>query len=154
MIMAGNSKYARYFALAKERGLTDENRRDLVRQFTYGRTDSLAELSHKEYYTLCGCLEHNCSRADYENRVDKLRHNCIRLMDKIGISPWWSARDEFCCDPRIAGKKFSYLDLAELAGLHNKLHAIRNKQRKQRNTMSAEAATVLYPNFRKNDVIS
>jgi len=147
-------KYARYFALAKEKGLTEDNRRDLVRRFTNERTDSMAEMSRKEYIIMCNCIEYNCSPVGYEILVRSRRAECIRLMDKIGVHQWWSARDKFCIDPRIAGKRFALLNPTELDELKKKLYAILNKPQKERETMSTEAAAALCLNYRKNDTIS
>ena len=94
--------YRRFWAVFNRltiRGDREECRRQIVSQYTRGRTDSLKEMTAQEYAA------------------------CIAGME----APDWSAVDTFCLDPRIAGRRFAWLDHHELEDLQKKLRAIKGK---------------------------
>lgn len=99
---------------------------DIVRQYTWNRTDSLREMTKAEYDACCDALERLTGRKDEQK---KKRSQCLRLMQKLGIDTTdWTRVNKFCEDPRIAGKPFAKITNDELEMLTVKLRAIKNKQ--------------------------
>ena len=108
---------------------------DIVRQYTWNRTDSLREMTKAEYDACCDALERLTGRKDEQK---KKRSQCLRLMQKLGIDTTdWTRINCFCQDQRIAGKLFARLTNEELDALAEKLRAIQRKgglkQRKEVN---------------------
>ena len=98
---------------------------DIVRQYTWNRTDSLREMTKAEYDACCDALERLTGRKDEQK---KKRSQCLRLMQKLGIDTTdWTRINCFCQDQRIAGKLFARLTNEELDALAEKLRAIQRK---------------------------
>lgn len=121
------NRYARFYAALGEIPY-DGDRADLkcnvVSQFTLGRTTHLHEMSPREYRAACDALERISGRRE---RLKKGRSSCLKLMQKLGINTAdWSAVDNFCQNPRIAGKRFCQITTDELTRLRAKLYAILN----------------------------
>lgn len=112
-------------------GEPDEARRQFVLQYTAGRTDSLKEMSVKEYTALCMAVEAmNGSRDELKAR----RSIVLKLMQELGVDTTdWAQINDFCRHPRITGKEFGRLSIEELMELATKLRKIKRKgwQRKQ-----------------------
>lgn len=124
--------YRRFYAILRympplyER---DEQKKQLVLQYTNGRTDSLRDMTTKEYNAMCSALEREFGIR--ELRREK-RGICLRLMQQLGKDTTdWSVVDEYCVDPRIAGKPFRELTNGELDTLARKLRAIKHRQDKK-----------------------
>ena len=57
------------------------------------------------------------------------RSAVLKQMTAMGIKTSdWQVVDQFCLQPRIAGKPFRYLNMVELNALSRKLHAIEHKR--------------------------
>lgn len=131
------TNFARFYALLNNMQLgSDEQREEakqmFVNQYTDGRTRSLREMTTAEYLTMCTDLER--LRGDVKNMLrDELRHRrsvCLHLMQKIGIDTTdWSAVNNYCLSPRIAGAVFRELDIDSLENLALKLRIILKKQK-------------------------
>lgn len=111
----------------------EEVKRDLVSQFSLGRTDSLKELTDAEYAHLCEGVERLAQeRAKADPRHQELkRHRSIALhqLQLYGVDTTsWDRVNAFCLDKRIAGKKFSELSIEELDALAVKMRVIRKKK--------------------------
>lgn len=107
------------------RGDREECRRQIISQYTGGRTDSLREMTEKEYRAAIAGM-----RGIFGNpeELKKWRSSCLRLMQRMGIDTTdWDRVDSFCLDSRIAGKRFARLEAWELEDLTKKLRAIINK---------------------------
>ena len=66
------------------------------------------------------------------DNLRRRRSALLRQMQQMGIKTHdWKAVDAFCLQPRIAGKPFRYLSLAELTALSRKLRAIDKKRPSQ-----------------------
>lgn len=117
--------YARFYASFNElpySGDRDEFKKDIVAQFTCNRTTSLKEMTKEEYNACCNALEKMSGRKD---KIKKERSSCLKLMQKLGVNTSdWPTVDNFCMNPRIAGKRFSHIGLEELIALQKKLRAI------------------------------
>lgn len=120
--MARNN-YAAFYALLKS--MPGASKEDLVLQWTNGRTASLKEMSEREYSLMIRQL-----RQQVENLEEKkkARSAVLKQFQLYGIDTTdWDAVDRFCASPRIAGKAFRYLTIAELKTLRVKMLSIRNK---------------------------
>lgn len=117
--------YARFYASFNElpyNGDRYEFKKDIVAQFTWNRTTSLKEMTKEEYNACCNALEKMSGRKD---KIKKERSSCLKLMQKLGVNTSdWPTVDNFCMNPRIAGKRFSHIGLEELIALQKKLRAI------------------------------
>lgn len=112
-------------------GEPEEVRKQFVLQYTAGRTDSLKEMTVKEYTALCMAVEKmNGGRDELKAR----RSIVLKLMQELGVDTTdWAQINDFCRHPRIAGKEFGRLCIEELMELATKLRSIKRKgwQRKQ-----------------------
>lgn len=126
--MSEVSNFRRFFAVFKELpcgGDREEFRRSIVRQYTWGRTDSLREMTREEYEECCEGLE---KLSDRKERLRKERSACLKLMQKMGIDTSdWARVNNFCQNPRIAGKVFARIGVDEFPTLMRKLRAIERK---------------------------
>lgn len=106
-------------------GEPEEVRRGMVLQYTGGRTDSLKEMSRKEYNEMCTALESlNGTRDELKRR----RSIALKLMQELEVNTTdWAQINDFCRHPRIAGKPFGQLSIDELMELATKLRSIKRK---------------------------
>lgn len=131
------NNYGRFYAMLGKLvydGDKEELKRQLVYQCSWGRTESLRDLTRTEYEALCQVLEQMCGRswrASREaERAELRRHRsvCLSLMQRLGVDTTdWQRVNGFCLLPRIAGKEFARLGLEELGALAVKLRAILRK---------------------------
>ena len=126
--------YSRFYAVLNRVphvGEREELKRSLVNSVSLGRTDSLRELTDREYNTLCNTLERSLGEKPHRENSDLRRHRsqCLHLMQLWGVNTAdWAAVDRFCLDRRIAGKKFRKIDMDGLDKLSNKLRAMQKKK--------------------------
>ena len=128
--------YSRFYALlGRMAGDRESIKEILVSQFTNGRTTSLREMNSKEYDVMCAAMEAEVKHPglnefEYKRELKRLRSAVLHRMQKLGVDTTdWGTVDSFCSQPRIAGKSFARLELAELEVLIAKLEAIRRKSR-------------------------
>lgn len=108
------------------RGDREECRRQLVAQYTMGRTTSLREMEESEYKAMCRGIEGILGDRE---ELRKKRSICLKLMQELGVEAYdWSRVDRYCSNRRIAGKRFAWLSIDELEALSRKLRAIKSKQ--------------------------
>ena len=132
--MSKVTNFSRFYALAKNiPGDTEELKENLVRAFTNGRTISLRKMTPEEYNRMCDSLQGSqsasaLSQKDFTAAIKKKRSAVLVRMQKLGVNTSdWAAVDEFCLNPRIAGKEFRTISLDELGKLVKKLEAITAK---------------------------
>ena len=122
------TNFARFYAalnLMPCGGDREELKKQVVRQYTWNRTDSLREMTRREYNDCCDGLE---KLNGYKDEQKKRRSECLRLMQKLGIDTTdWVRINTFCQDPRITGKPFARLSNEELEQLSVKLRSIQRK---------------------------
>ena len=63
-------------------GDREELKRQIVHEYTWGRTDSLREMSRDEYNACCEGLEKLTGRKD---ELKRRRSVCLRLMQRLGV---------------------------------------------------------------------
>ena len=106
-------------------GDREDLKETLVSSFTDGRTTHLREMTSKEYDALCASLE---ERTGWKEQLKKKRSLCLKLMQKAGVDTTdWARVNDFCQNPKIAGKVFAQLGLKDLDALQVKLRAIMGK---------------------------
>lgn len=132
------TNFARFYALFNKipcSGDREEFKKEMVSNATLGRTDSLREVTRREYQDLCEALEKVCpmsaeakAREAAHDELRRQRSICLNLMQKLGIDTAdWNRVNAFCQDGRIAGKVFRFLDTLELEQLSKKLRSIERK---------------------------
>ena len=120
--------YGRFYAALKRMPIlidADEVKRQLVMEYTGGRTESLREMSSEEYDACCRRME-EMGQDKAEQR--RWRSVCLRLMQRMGVDTGdWARVNAFCQHPRVCGKPFAWLTTAELEALNRKLRAMERK---------------------------
>ena len=122
-------------------GELDEAKRQFVLQYTAGRTDSLKEMTRKEYSDLCTAIE---GMSGTKDELKRRRSIVLKLMQELEVDTTdWAQINDFCRHPRIAGKAFGQLSIEELMELATKLRSIKRKgwQRKKEQPEQAPAPT-------------
>lgn len=127
--------YSRFYAALNHLpacGDRQELKESLVSMHTDGRTTHLSEMTEGEYDRLCGSLEAcvlTAAHRIYRQNLKKKRLIALCLLQDYGIDTTsWEAINTFCLQPKIAGKDFAHLKIAELDSLAKKMRAILNKK--------------------------
>lgn len=127
--------YARFYLLLNRLPTADreELKASLVSQYTGGRTQSLREMTAKEYDTMCDAMqqmdENYKAREIYREELRRKRSAVLKLMQKQGIDTTdWNRVDAYCLNPRIASKRFVRLTTEELETVAIKLRIIQRKE--------------------------
>ena len=129
------TNFARFYSILKRVPKIGDNeylKKEMVSVATGGRTESLKEITRKEYDDLCNLLEKRFpeKRNIYVEQRRKKRSSCLKLLQKIGVDTTsWTAINNFCKSPKIAGKVFADLDIEELQLLSLKLRMILKKKK-------------------------
>ena len=129
------TNFARFYSILKRVPKIGDNeylKKEMVSVATGGRTESLKEITRKEYDDLCNLLEKRFpeKRDIYVEQRRKKRSSCLKLLQKIGVDTTsWTAINNYCKSPKIAGKVFAELDIEELQQLSIKLRMILKKQK-------------------------
>ena len=126
--------YARFYTLLKRmpyEGDKDDLKRELVSQGTNGRTESLKDVTPKEYAAICEAMERVVPAALKDWYVEQRRRQrsiCLKLMQQIGVDTTsWTAINNYCKSPKIAGKEFRTIGIEDLKNLSLKLRMILKK---------------------------
>ena len=128
------TNFARFYSILKRVPKIGDNeylKKEMVNVATGGRTESLKEITRKEYDDLCNLLEKRFpeKRNIYVEQRRKKRSSCLKLLQKIGVDTTsWTAINNYCKSPKIAGKVFADLDIEELQLLSLKLRMILKKK--------------------------
>ena len=132
--------YARFYTLLNRLPTTDrdELKATLVSQYTGGRTESLREMTTKEYDTMCDAMQQMAggyrARESYREELRRKRSAVLKQLQKIGVDTTdWNRVDAYCMNPRIAGKEFRKLTAEELDTVNIKLRIIQRKERENNN---------------------
>ncbi|MEZ3549626.1 hypothetical protein [Duncaniella muris] len=122
------TNFGRFFSAYRRlqiQGDPEEIRRDLILQYTGGRTDSLKEMTRQEYTLLCEGVELMTRTRD---ELKKRRSIALKLMQELGVDTTdWAKVDNFCRHPRISGKRFCKLDIEDLMDLAGRLRTMKRK---------------------------
>lgn len=130
--------YARFYVLLNRLPTADrdELKATLVSQYTGGRTESLREMTNKEYDAMCEAMQqmdkNYKTREAYREELRRKRSTVLKLLQKQGIDTTdWDRVDTYCENPRIAGKRFARLTTEELEAVAVKLRIIQRKEREK-----------------------
>lgn len=129
------TNFARFYASFNKlpyAGDREELKKSIVLQYTWNRTDSLREMTRKEYHACCTTLEKLCGadecREQQREELRRQRSVCLKLLQQLGLDTTdWARVNDFCRHPRIAGKPFARITDEELARLAVKLRSILRK---------------------------
>jgi len=118
--------YSLFYALLRAHPMADKN--DLVLTYTGGRTTHLHEMKPWEYREMCDALKEADASAQVV-QLKKARSQALLWIGRLGVNTVdnWDGINAFCLSPKIAGKEFKELSIAELQALVRKLRAIRDK---------------------------
>ena len=134
-----NNNFGRFYALIKNLP-GHPSKEEIVRHFTKGRTTHLSDLTRDEYNWLCDSLP-----DPQRDALKKAGSAVLKRMQQLGVDTSdWANIDNFCMNPRIAGKVFRHLTLAERKALVPKLESMIAKKRAKEAllaTSTAPAAT-------------
>lgn len=126
--MEKKRNYGRFYSAVRKirhQGDPEEFRRQLVLEYSGGRTESLREMDWKGYVRLCEALEGMTGGRDLLRRS---RSAVLRLMQQLGVDTTdWGKVNGFCSQARIAGKPFAELSVGELDALSKRLRAMKRK---------------------------
>lgn len=123
-------KYSRFYAVLGKIPYSDreEMKKSIVRQYTWNRTEHVSEMTPQEYDECCSTLERMTApdeRAAYTRERKRKRSAALHQLQLYGVDTAdWGKVNEFCKQPRIAGKEFRELTLDELDALTVKMRAI------------------------------
>ncbi len=137
MIMNNIQNFGEFYVLLKQLpGGGDGLKEDLVYEFTGGRTTSLREMTFKEYRRMCASMREGVgdgmSERGLQTELKKRRSAVLHRMQQLGVDTTdWARVDNFCLQPRIAGKLFRKLTLDELSDLIPKLENMKRKKKQQ-----------------------
>lgn len=129
--------YSRFYAIFNRlpyKGDREEFKKSVVMQYTWNRTEHLHEMTEREYNDCCAALEKMLNPGEREMFVrerKKWRSSALHQLQLYGVDTTdWNKVNEFCKQPRIAGKEFRDLDCEELEALTKKMRAIIRKRDK------------------------
>lgn len=112
--------YKAFYLLMRE--MPHADKAELVRSFTGGRTESLREMTDREYHKMLRDLQREVRD---ERRLRMARSVVLRLLQLWGVDTSdWTRVNQFTEQRRIAGKPFRYLSIGELERLSLKLRAM------------------------------
>lgn len=129
--------YSAFYKLTIQ-GEPDEAKRQFVLQYTAGRTDSLKEMTRKEYTDLCIAIEGMNGTKD---ELKRRRSIALKLMQELEVDTTdWAQINDFCRHPRISGKAFGQLSIEELMELATKLRSIKRKGWQRKKSLQGKAS--------------
>lgn len=122
------TNFARFYAAIKALDFytdRDDMKKNLVHQYTGGRTDSLREMTREEYDRCCEDIKRKVCGQDELRRE---RSKTLKLMQQMGVDTTdWGRVNLLCRDARIIGKDFYYITAEEHRELRRKLKSIERK---------------------------
>ena len=136
--MKAMENYNRFYAIFNRlpyHGDREEFKKSVVLQYTWNRTEHLHEMTEREYNDCCAGLEKMLApdaRDVFIKERKKWRSSALHQLQLYGIDTTdWNKVNEFCKQPRIAGKEFRDLDCEELEALTKKMRVIIRKRDKE-----------------------
>lgn len=138
MLIKTMENYSRFYAIFNRlpyKGDREEFKKSVVLQYTWNRTEHLHEMTEREYNDCCAALEKMLApdaRDVFIRERKKWRSSALHQLQLYGVDTTdWNKVNEFCKQPRIAGKEFRDLDCEELEALTKKMRAIIRKRDKE-----------------------
>ncbi len=132
------TNYAWFYSLLKEMpcsGDKEELKTQLVWQFSNLRTESLKELTSKEYFSMCNHMQLEVNKEKSKKpkaplsieqlEMKQARSAVLKRIQQLGVDTTdFGNVDNFCLNKKIAGKVFRKLTFDDLKALIPKLEAI------------------------------
>ena len=131
--MSKPDNYAAFYGLLNRMHASDkeELKKTIVLEYTFGRTDSLREMTMPEYLSALKGMQKLVVPTCQEQmqKVLKAKRSAVlHQMQLMGIDTAdWKRVNAYCEDKRIAGQSFRELTVPELDTLLVKLRAIKRK---------------------------
>jgi hypothetical protein len=120
--MAKKRSYTRFYALLRKNPRIDKD--EMVLQFTDGRTTHLTQMTDAEYDEMVESIERATNNTQAEIR--RWRSSALLRIGRLGINTIdnWDGINAFTMSPKICGKRFYDLTVAELQALVKKCEMI------------------------------
>lgn len=120
--MANKRSYTKFYALLRKNPRIDKD--EMVLQFTDGRTTHLTQMTDSEYAEMVEAIERATNNSERELR--SWRSSALLRIGRLGINTIdnWDGINAFTMSPKICGKRFYDLSVAELQALVKKLEMI------------------------------
>lgn len=105
--------------LLSKAGVNDEARREMIYNFTNGRSESVKDLNERELQLLCNELQSRFLSSDYEIQMRKKRSIVLTIATRTGIksATGWSEFNKWMLNSSIYKKElhaYNYEELDEL----------------------------------------
>ncbi len=153
--------YTKFYALLRKNPRIDKD--ELVHQFTDGRTTHLTAMTDAEYAEMVEAVERSTNNTRAELR--RWRSSALLRIGRLGINTIdnWDGINAFTMSPKISGKRFYDLTVAELQALVRKCEMIaragglRSRDREEETAPEAPAVfdrPGMVVRVRPSDVIS
>jgi hypothetical protein len=120
--MAKKRSYNKFYALLRKNPRIDKD--EMVLQFTDGRTTHLQAMTDEEYAEMVDAIERQTNNSRDELR--RWRSSALLRIGRLGINTIdnWDGINAFTMSPKICGKRFYDLTVAELQALVRKCEMI------------------------------
>ena len=132
--------YRQLFALLKLHPQVDKD--ELVLQYTDGRTSHLKEMKDKEYALMLSDLDAVTDQSHTE--LKRWRSSALLRIGRLGINTIdnWDGINAFTMSPKIAGKRFYDMTVADLQALVRKCEMILRTRDREEETPAAESTPI------------
>jgi diadenosine tetraphosphate (Ap4A) HIT family hydrolase len=120
--MANKRSYTKFYALLRKNPRIDKD--ELVLQYTDGRTSHLTAMTDEEYAEMVDAVERATNNSTAELR--RWRSSALLRIGRLGINTIdnWDGINAFTMSPKISGKRFYDMTVAELQALVKKCEMI------------------------------
>ena len=120
--MAKKRSYSKFYALLRKNPRIDKD--EMVLQFTDGRTTHLTAMTDEEYSEMVETIERQTANTREELR--SWRSSALLRIGRLGINTIdnWDGINAFTLSPKIAGKRFYDMNVADLQALVRKCEMI------------------------------
>ncbi len=120
--MAKKRTYTKFYALLRKNPRIDKD--EMVLQFTDGRTTHLTAMTDQEYAEMVDTIERQT--ANTRDELRRWRSSALLRIGRLGINTIdnWDGINAFTMSPKIAGKRFYDMTVADLQALVRKCEMI------------------------------
>jgi hypothetical protein len=120
--MAKKRSYTKFYARLRKNPRIDKD--EMVLQFTDGRTTHLTAMTDEEYAEMVDTIERQT--ANTRDEIRRWRSSALLRIGRPGINTIdnWDGINAFTMSPKIAGKRFYDMTVADLQALVRKCEMI------------------------------
>lgn len=113
-------------------GVNDETRREMIFNFTNGRSESVKDLNERELQLLCNELQSRFLASDYEIQMRKKRSIVLTIATRTGIksATSWNEFNKWMLNSSIYKKELHAYDYEELDQLIKQFRGLEGNYKK------------------------